>query len=78
MAEVKVLLFGPLAEVFGNSESLHEISTSCTPEILLKKMGLSEWRKKGLRCAINQIFSEFEEKLSDGDEIAFLSPVSGG
>ena len=78
MAEVKVLLFGPLAEVFGKSESLHEISTSCTPEILLNKMGLSEWRKKGLRCAINQIFSEFEDILSDGDEIAFLSPVSGG
>jgi len=78
MAEVKILLFGPLAEAFGNSEHKQEISTNCTPEILLDNMGLSEWRKKGLRCVINKVFSEFEETLSDGDEIAFLSPVSGG
>ena len=78
MTEVKVLLFGPLAEAFGNSISIQEINDNYTPELLLSKMGLSKWKDKGLRCAINQNFSEFDKILHDGDEIVFLTPVSGG
>ena len=78
MAEVKVLLFGPLAEAFGISESIHEIDEACTPEMLLKKMGLSEWMKKGLRCAVNQNICSLNKVLRNGDELVFLTPVSGG
>jgi len=78
MAEVKVLLFGPLAEAFGTSESIHKIDESCTPEILLRQMGLSEWKKKGLRCAINTKFCDLKKVLKNGDELVFLTPVSGG
>jgi molybdopterin converting factor small subunit len=78
MAEVKVLLFGPLAEAFGTSESIHEIDESCTPEILLTQMGLSEWIKKGLRCAINQKICDLNKVIREGDELVFLTPVSGG
>ena len=78
MAEVKVLLFGPLSEAYGNSETMHEINDSCTPETLLTLMGLSEWKEKGLRCAINQNFCSFEKLIRDGDEVVFLTPVSGG
>ena len=82
MAEVKVLLFGPLAETFGFPESNQNIDENSTPNIVLQQMGLLDWKKKGLRCAINQEFCSFEKKLEDGDEIAFLTPVfallSGG
>ena len=60
MAHVKVLLFGPLAEAYGNSESIHEIEEGFNANQLLTKMGLSEWKEKGLRCAINQNFSNFD------------------
>ena len=46
MAHVKVLLFGPLAEAYGNSESIHEIEEGFNANQLLTKMGLSEWKKK--------------------------------
>ena len=78
MAQVKVLLFGPLAEAYGNSESTHEIQEGTNPEQLLAKLRLLEWKNKGLRCAINQQFSDFESSLQDGDEVVFLTPVSGG
>ena len=78
MAQVKVLLFGPLAEAYGSSESTHKIEEGATPKQLLAKIGLSEWEKKGLRCAINQNFSSFDVFLQDGDEVVFLTPVSGG
>ena len=78
MAHVKVLLFGPLAEAYGNSESIHEIEEGFNANQLLMKMGLSEWKEKGLRCAINQNFSNFDVCLNEGDEVVFLTPVSGG
>ena len=78
MARVKVLLFGPLAEAYGNSESIHEIEEGFNANQLLMKMGLSEWKEKGLRCAINQNFSNFDVCLNEGDEVVFLTPVSGG
>lgn len=78
MAHVKVLLFGPLAEAYGNSESIHEIEEGFNANQLLMKMGLSEWKEKGLRCAINQNFSNFDVYLNEGDEVVFLTPVSGG
>lgn len=31
-----------------------------------------------LKVAVNQEFSRFDQEVSDGDEIAFLPPVSGG
>ena len=78
MAHVKVLLFGPLAEAYGNSESIHEIEEGFNANQLLMKMGLSEWKEKGLRCAINQNFSNFDVCLNEGDEVVLLTPVSGG
>ena len=78
MAHVKVLLFGPLAEAYGNSESIQEIEEGFNANQLLTKMGLSEWKEKGLRCAINQNFSNFDVCLNEGDEVVFLTPVSGG
>ena len=41
-------------------------------------MGLSKWKEKGLRCAINKNFCSFEKIIRDGDEVVFLTPVSGG
>ena len=35
-------------------------------------------RRRGLRMACNQALCEADEPLSDGDEVAFFPPVTGG
>lgn len=35
-------------------------------------------RRAGLKAAINSEFADFNQEVNDGDEIAFLPPVSGG
>lgn len=41
-----------------------------------------EWRRltesSSLRCAVNQVMAEDNTRLSDGDEVAFFPPVTGG
>jgi molybdopterin synthase catalytic subunit len=38
--------------------------------------GLPE--RDGVRAAVNQEFAEWSSRVSDGDEVAFIPPVSGG
>jgi sulfur-carrier protein len=33
---------------------------------------------KGLRCSVNHELSELTQSLSEGDEVAFFPPVTGG
>jgi molybdopterin converting factor subunit 1 len=33
---------------------------------------------EGVRGAVNQEFAGWEDMISDGDEVAFIPPVSGG
>ena len=78
MPQVKLLLFGPLAEAFGYSESIHKIKEKSTAKHLLESLGLTEWKERGLKCAVNKKISTFDIILHEGDEIVFLTPVSGG
>ena len=35
-------------------------------------------RQQALRLAVNGAFASWDQALADGDEVAFLPPVSGG
>ena len=34
--------------------------------------------RESIRAAVNQVFADWSVKVADGDEVAFIPPVSGG
>lgn len=78
MMQVKVLLFGPLAETCGGREHLIEIPPNSSARFLIEEMELDHWLGQGLAVSVNGNRVSEDEPLNEGDEIALLPPVSGG
>jgi len=79
---VKVLFFGRLKEVVGQSEESLDLANASTIEQLfaLYSERVPEFRKyrSSVVASRNQEFASWDTVLHPGDEIAFLPPVSGG
>lgn len=79
---VQVLLFGALREAAGVRElsvTLPESASVATLRALLAETQPAVAKLAGrLRVAVNREFAGSDRALADGDEIAFLPPVSGG
>jgi MoaE-MoaD fusion protein len=79
---VKVLFFGLLKDVVGRAEDQLEVSSGASLETVFEHYAAIAPRLKDLRksivFALNQTFASPAEIVSDGDEVAFLPPVSGG
>ncbi|MBI1358502.1 MAG: molybdopterin converting factor subunit 1 [Acidobacteria bacterium] len=80
--KLKVLFFGQLRDVVEKSEDALELPPGATMETLWRRYA-SEYPKlremaSSIAMARNQQFVEAAEPLSDGDEVAFMPPVSGG
>lgn len=79
---VKVLFFGQLRDVAGRSEDLLELASDTPLESVFEHYALLYPKLRELRRSIvmarNHQFSIASETVSDGDEVAFLPPVSGG
>jgi MoaE-MoaD fusion protein len=79
---VQILFFGLVKDVVGRSQESLEVAEGSSLESVFDNFAerypkLKELRKS-LVLARNQQFSSGAETLGDGDEIAFLPPVSGG
>jgi MoaE-MoaD fusion protein len=79
---VKVLFFGVLKEVTGCLEQQIDLSDGSEVGAAFEHFArrfprLAEW-KASVVPAVNQHFSEWNQRVVEGDEIAFLPPVSGG
>jgi molybdopterin converting factor subunit 1 len=79
---VKVLFFGQLKDIVGRSEDSLELPDQADLGSVFARYAeqfpkLSDLRKS-IVLARNQQFSDPSTPVSDGDEIAFLPPVSGG
>ncbi len=79
---VRVLLFGAARDAVGHDEVDLQINsdtsvTSAFEQLLADYPTLARFGKS-LLLAVNQEYSTPERKLSDGDELAVLPPVSGG
>jgi molybdopterin synthase catalytic subunit len=79
---VKVLFFGQLKEFAEPSEQVVEVPEGATVESLFAEFAARYPQLEGLAHSIalarNQAFAKPGELLADGDEVAFLPPVSGG
>jgi MoaE-MoaD fusion protein len=80
--QVRVLFFGMLKDVAGRSHDALSLPDHATLadvfghyENLLPRL---REMTSSIAMSINQEFARPESKLKDGDEIAFLPPVSGG
>lgn len=79
---VRVLFFGQLREIVGAPEESAELSEGAKLEDLFERYGrrfpkFAEFRPS-IAASINQEYAESKAALANGDEVAFLPPVSGG
>ena len=79
---VTVRLFARLRDITGASELTREAPDGASVRTVWASLvgdfpELSAY-EKSISCAVNEDYSRFTAAVADGDEIAFLPPVSGG
>lgn len=81
--KVKVLFFGAAVDITGSREVEADLTTNITAgaafeNILAAYPALRNGFKNSLLLAVNREYANGDEILLDGDELAFIPPVSGG
>jgi sulfur-carrier protein len=79
---VKVRLFARLREIAGASELARTVRDGATAAVIWDQLvsefpALADYRTV-VSCAVNDDYARMTATLEDGDEVAFLPPVSGG
>jgi len=77
---IKVLLFAALKERAGAGEFEVELPDGATVAeaaraVEERRAGLT---LKGAMAAVNEVYARADHRLSDGDVLAFIPPVTGG
>jgi len=79
---VTIRLFARLRELTGASEIPRDLPDGATVrqawELLTREFPAIASYERSLSAAVNADYARFTTPLSDGDEVAFLPPVSGG
>ena len=79
---VTVRLFARLRDIAGASELPREVSSGATIGTVWRELagefpGLSQY-ERSMSSALNADYARMDAEVHDGDEVAFLPPVSGG
>ena len=79
---VTVRLFARLRDLVGTGELIREVPSSSTVQavwndLVLEWPGLREYEKT-ISVAVNAEYARMTADVRDGDEVAFMPPVSGG
>ena len=79
---VRIRLFARLRELAGASELTRELPEGATARTLWMELarefpGIAEYERT-ISCAVNEEYARLTATLKEGDEVAFLPPVSGG
>ncbi len=79
---VTVRLFASLRDVAGQGDLVRDVPAAATVADVWTAL-TSEWPalapyRASLSCAVNAEYARFTDPVNEGDEVAFLPPVSGG
>ena len=79
---ITVRLFARLRDLAGTGEVLREASAHATArqvwdDLVLEWPALREYEKT-ISVAVNAEYARMTAEVHDGDEVAFMPPVSGG
>jgi molybdopterin converting factor subunit 1 len=79
---VTVRLFARLRDLAGSGELIRDVSDPATVrtvwQSLVSEMPALEEYERTMSVAVNADYSKMTASVADGDEVAFLPPVSGG
>jgi molybdopterin converting factor subunit 1 len=79
---VTVRLFARLRELAGAGDLLRELPAEATVttvwEALVRDYPALAPYSDSMSCAVNAEYARMTTQVKDGDEVAFLPPVSGG
>jgi molybdopterin converting factor subunit 1 len=79
---VTIKLFARLRDVVGAAELAREVEAGATVRTLWRRL-VTEFPEiasyeRSISTAVNADYARMDHVLADGDEVAFLPPVSGG
>jgi molybdopterin converting factor subunit 1 len=79
---VTVKLFARLRDVAGTGEIVRDVPAGATVRSIWSEL-VAEFPEiasyeRSISTAINADYAKMDQRLADGDEVAFLPPVSGG
>jgi molybdopterin converting factor subunit 1 len=79
---IRVLFFASLADITGSHDTSVEASSHDNVGSIFRRYAMEyprlEAYRSSLLCAVNSEFAGMETSVREGDEVAFLPPVSGG
>ena len=79
---VTVRLFARLREIAGAGELTRDLPDGATAQdawrALVGDVPALDPYSASISCAVNESYAKLTRRLRDGDEVAFLPPVSGG
>ena len=79
---VTVRLFARLRDLAGSGEMVRDVANPATVETvwrsLVDEMPDLRAYERTMSVAVNADYAKMSAKVSEGDEVAFLPPVSGG
>ena len=79
---VTVRLFARLRDLAGSGELVRDVTGPATVQTvwqsLVSEMPALQDYERTMSVAVNADYSKMSATVSDGDEVAFMPPVSGG
>ncbi len=80
--QIRVRLFASLRDAVGRPEVELDLPTGASAEdawqALVRSCPALSPRRQSLAASVNRCYAPFDTALHEGDEVAFIPPVSGG